>query len=84
VTPTNTNEPYLDWLNFILAQTAIPQVITTSYGDDEQTVRRLEFWLEIGSTYNDTQSGSKGLRRQSLQNVCSTRLPWDYSFLLQW
>ncbi|KIK07829.1 hypothetical protein K443DRAFT_673084 [Laccaria amethystina LaAM-08-1] len=38
VTPTNTNEPYLDWLNFILAQNAIPQVITTSYGDDEQTV----------------------------------------------
>ncbi|PFH51001.1 hypothetical protein AMATHDRAFT_59869 [Amanita thiersii Skay4041] len=37
-TPTNTNEPYLDWLNFILGQTNIPQVITTSYGDDEQTV----------------------------------------------
>ncbi|KAF9460560.1 peptidase S8/S53 domain-containing protein [Collybia nuda] len=37
-TPTNTNEPYLDWLNFILAQSTIPQVITTSYGDDEQTV----------------------------------------------
>jgi tripeptidyl-peptidase-1 len=37
-TPTNTNEPYLDWLNFTLAQTSIPQVLTTSYGDDEQTV----------------------------------------------
>ncbi|KAF9460533.1 peptidase S8/S53 domain-containing protein [Collybia nuda] len=37
-TPTNTNEPYLDWLNFILAKPIIPQVITTSYGDDEQTV----------------------------------------------
>ncbi|KAK1225614.1 hypothetical protein PQX77_011441 [Marasmius sp. AFHP31] len=37
-TPTNTNEPYLDWLNFILNQTSIPLVFTTSYGDDEQTV----------------------------------------------
>ncbi|KAI0064450.1 subtilisin-like protein [Artomyces pyxidatus] len=37
-TPTNTNEPYLDWLDFILAQTTIPQTISTSYGDDEQTV----------------------------------------------
>jgi len=37
-TPTNTNEPYLDWLNFILNQTTIPQTFSTSYGDDEQTV----------------------------------------------
>ncbi|KAI9455152.1 tripeptidyl peptidase A [Lactarius psammicola] len=37
-TPTDTNEPYLDWLGFILAQDKIPQVISTSYGDDEQTV----------------------------------------------
>ncbi|KAK0189207.1 peptidase S8/S53 domain-containing protein [Armillaria mellea] len=37
-TPTNTNEPYLDWLNYILAEDAIPQTFTTSYGDDEQTV----------------------------------------------
>ncbi|KAF8159850.1 peptidase S8/S53 domain-containing protein [Crassisporium funariophilum] len=37
-TPTNTNEPYLDFLTFLLAQATIPQVLTTSYGDDEQTV----------------------------------------------
>ncbi|KAI0741645.1 peptidase S8/S53 domain-containing protein [Daedaleopsis nitida] len=37
-TPTNTNEPYLDWLNFILTQDSVPQTFTTSYGDDEQTV----------------------------------------------
>jgi tripeptidyl-peptidase-1 len=37
-TPTNTNEPYLNWLEFILNQTSIPQTISTSYGDDEQTV----------------------------------------------
>ncbi|KAE8440969.1 hypothetical protein EG329_006158 [Mollisiaceae sp. DMI_Dod_QoI] len=38
LTPTNTNEPYLDWLNYILALNSTPQVISTSYGDDEQTV----------------------------------------------
>jgi len=37
-TQTNTNEPYLDWLSFILDQTTIPQTFTTSYGDDEQSV----------------------------------------------
>ncbi|KAI3330031.1 tripeptidyl-peptidase 1 precursor [Ustulina deusta] len=37
-TPTNTNEPYLVWVNWLLGQKSIPQVISTSYGDDEQTV----------------------------------------------
>ncbi|KAF8801356.1 subtilisin-like protein [Phlegmacium glaucopus] len=37
-TPNNTNEPYLDFLNFILDQDSIAQVLSTSYGDDEQTV----------------------------------------------
>ncbi|KAL3420927.1 Pro-kumamolisin [Phlyctema vagabunda] len=34
----NTNEPYLAWLQYVLAQKDIPQVISTSYGDDEQSV----------------------------------------------
>lgn len=37
-TPTNTNEPYLVWVNWLLKQKRIPQVISTSYGDSEQTV----------------------------------------------
>ena len=37
-TPTNTNEPYLEFLNFILNQVSIPPVLSTSYCDDEQTV----------------------------------------------
>lgn len=37
-TPENTNEPYFVWLNYILSQPFIPQVISTSYADDEQTV----------------------------------------------
>jgi tripeptidyl-peptidase-1 len=37
-TPTNTNEPYLTWVQYISSQKDIPQVISSSYGDDEQTV----------------------------------------------
>ncbi|OCK85204.1 tripeptidyl-peptidase 1 precursor [Lepidopterella palustris CBS 459.81] len=37
-TPTNTNEPYLVWVNYLLSQYDIPQVISTSYGDDEESV----------------------------------------------
>lgn len=37
-TQTNTNEPYADFLNYILQQQNIPQTISNSYGDDEQTV----------------------------------------------
>lgn len=39
-TPTNTNEPYLEWLQFILAQSddEIPYTVSTSYGEPEQTI----------------------------------------------
>lgn len=37
-TPTNTNEPYLTWLDYVLSQDELPQTISTSYGDDEQTI----------------------------------------------
>jgi len=39
-TPTDTNEPYTDWLDFVLSPSNedTPLVISTSYGDDEQTV----------------------------------------------
>ncbi|KAF5388189.1 hypothetical protein D9615_000690 [Tricholomella constricta] len=37
-TPTNTNEPYQDWLDFILSHPNPPLSISTSYGDHEQTV----------------------------------------------
>jgi tripeptidyl-peptidase I len=37
---TDTNEPYVSWLQYVQSQPdfLIPQVISTSYGDDEQTV----------------------------------------------
>ncbi|KAI0925655.1 hypothetical protein AcV5_008333 [Taiwanofungus camphoratus] len=38
LTPTDSNEPYTEWLDYILNDTNPPQTISTSYGDDEQTV----------------------------------------------
>ncbi|KAG6828490.1 hypothetical protein H0H92_007805 [Tricholoma furcatifolium] len=38
LSPTNTNEPYTEWLDFVLSQDHLPLVISTSYGDNEQTV----------------------------------------------
>lgn len=37
-TPTDSNEPYLAFLNHVLAQDDLPYVFSSSYGDDEQTV----------------------------------------------
>lgn len=39
-TPTDSDEPYLTWVNYVLEQEFIPQTISTSYGDDEQTVSK--------------------------------------------
>ncbi|KAF4610506.1 hypothetical protein D9613_006684 [Agrocybe pediades] len=39
-TPNNTNEPHLDLLNYLLSQKTLPQTLTASYGENEQTVPR--------------------------------------------
>lgn len=36
--PTVDNEPYLTWVNYVLKQQFVPQVISNSYEDNEQTV----------------------------------------------
>ncbi|KAH8903475.1 subtilisin-like protein [Coniochaeta sp. PMI_546] len=40
--PPGDNEPYLDFLTYLLKQpdSALPQTLTTSYGEDEQSVPR--------------------------------------------
>ncbi|KAG1868062.1 peptidase S8/S53 domain-containing protein [Suillus tomentosus] len=38
LTESDTNEPYSYWLEYVLSQVKIPQSISTSYGDDEQSV----------------------------------------------
>ncbi|KAI0693070.1 tripeptidyl peptidase A [Cytidiella melzeri] len=35
---TDSNEPYLDWFEYLFSHPDIPQTISTSYGDEEQTV----------------------------------------------
>lgn len=34
----NSNEPYLDWVNYVLGQDNLPTTISNSYSDNEQTV----------------------------------------------
>ena len=54
-TPTNSNEPYLEWLQYLLAQPTLPQVITISYADEEQSIpysyakRVCELFAQLGA-----------------------------------
>ena len=43
--PNNTNEPYLDFLSYALDRDSFAQVLSTSYGENEQTVR---FTVSLG------------------------------------
>ncbi|KAJ3761594.1 tripeptidyl peptidase A [Lentinula raphanica] len=56
--PTDTNEPYTTWLDFVLAQEEIPLVITTSYGDGEQTVPK-SFAIRVCAGF--AQLGARGV-----------------------
>lgn len=53
--PENTNEPYTAWLDFVLSRSDVPLAISTSYGDDEQTVpfsfakRACEDFAQLGA-----------------------------------
>jgi tripeptidyl-peptidase-1 len=57
-TPMDTNEPYLTWVQFILAQQNIPHVISTSYGDDEQSLP-LSFATSVCNSF--AQLGARGV-----------------------
>lgn len=57
-TPTDTNEPYLTWLDYVLGQKSVPYVISTSYGDDEQTVP-LDYAQRVCSEL--AQLGARGI-----------------------
>jgi len=56
-TPTNTNEPYLNFLDTFVNASPLPQTLTTSYGDDEQTVPE-DFAVEVCNLY--AQLGTLG------------------------
>lgn len=57
-TPANTNEPYLAWVQYMLGQDALPHVVSTSYGDDEQTVSP-EYAKSVCAAF--AQLGAKGV-----------------------
>ncbi|GJE84527.1 tripeptidyl peptidase A [Phanerochaete sordida] len=57
-TPTDSNEPYLDWVDFVLNHPNPPQTISTSYGDDEQTVP-LSFAQRVCNDF--AQLGARGV-----------------------
>lgn len=58
VTVNDTNEPYLTWVQFMLDQDNVPQVISTSYGDDEQSVP-LSFATSVCNGF--AQLGARGV-----------------------
>ncbi|KAA6407681.1 MAG: tripeptidyl peptidase [Lasallia pustulata] len=57
-TTTDTNEPYLPWLNYVLAQPDLPQTISTSYSDDEQTV---PYAYATPACQQSAQLGARGI-----------------------
>ncbi|TVY20308.1 Tripeptidyl-peptidase SED2 [Lachnellula arida] len=57
-TTHNQNEPYLEWLQYVLAQPDLPQVITTSYADEEQTV---PYWYARRACQGFAQLGARGV-----------------------
>jgi tripeptidyl-peptidase-1 len=57
-TPTDTNEPYLTWVNYVLSQPNPPQVISTSYDDDEQSVPK-SFAISVCNSF--AQLGARGV-----------------------
>ncbi|THH21106.1 hypothetical protein EW146_g402 [Bondarzewia mesenterica] len=65
VTPPQRDEPYLDWLDFVLSHSDMPQTFTTSYGGDEFidlfTLRQTfpkDFAIRVCNTF--AQLGARG------------------------
>lgn len=52
------NEPYLTWVNYVLGQNNTPQVISTSYADDEQTVPK-DYAQRVCNSF--AQLGARGV-----------------------
>ncbi|KAK4908466.1 hypothetical protein LTR66_017561 [Elasticomyces elasticus] len=58
-TPTNTNEPYLTWLEYILSlPDPLPSVVSTSYDADEQSVPK-DYAIQVCATL--AQLGARGV-----------------------
>ena len=76
---SNQNEPYLDYYTYLLAQpnSALPQVITNSYGDDEQVNPSLmNIQMEALLT--------KHLCVDCAAELCHTRVQYDWAARCTW
>ena len=57
-TAENSNEGYLEWLQYVVAQPDLPQVISISYADEEQTV---PFWYAKRVCQEFAQLAARGV-----------------------
>ncbi|KAG8716005.1 hypothetical protein FRC09_016123 [Ceratobasidium sp. 395] len=57
-TVTSSNEPYLEWVNYMLAKDKLPPTISTSYGETEQTVPR-DYAIRVCNSF--AQLGARGI-----------------------
>ncbi|KAG8739824.1 hypothetical protein FRC10_005085 [Ceratobasidium sp. 414] len=55
---STTNEPYIEWVHYMLAKQTLPSTISTSYGDDEQTVP-LDYARSVCNAF--VQLGARGV-----------------------
>lgn len=86
--PPSTNEPYLEFLTFLLNQSdsALPQTLTTSYGEEEQSVPRdfalkiCNMFMQLGARgvsvlFSSGDSGPGGSCKSNADNTTTTFLP---------
>lgn len=85
-TPTDTSEPYLQWLQYALGLDQIPQTFTISYAEDEQTVPEnyaniiCGMFLQLGARGSSTivSSGSNGVGGHNINDagLCASNNDW--------
>ncbi|KAL5114492.1 hypothetical protein ACEQ8H_007635 [Pleosporales sp. CAS-2024a] len=83
----NTNEPYLTWVNYLLNQRHVPHVISTSYGEPEQTVpqayatRVCRQFAQLGARGTSLffSSGDRGVG--GTDTCYANTAPYEYKFL---
>ncbi|KAG6368901.1 hypothetical protein INS49_003119 [Diaporthe citri] len=84
----STNEPYLDFLTFLLGQddAELPQTLTTSYGEEEQSVpeeyalKVCNLFMQLGARgvsvlFSSGDSGPGGSCKSNVDNTTTTFLP---------
>lgn len=84
----STNEPYLEFLNYVLnlSDSELPQTLTTSYGEEEQSVPQdfalkiCNLFMQLGARgvsvlFSSGDSGPGGSCKSNVDNTTTTFLP---------